>query len=241
MTVDFTYDIHQDVWNYFFRYIDPTLNPKHQLNSVIQGKPSLPKITEHLINDLPNYIKCERFESASRIYDFLNKNIVGSEYLKKSKNAIETEWMKYDSEYFLKLKKYFGIEMIRPMRGYLTSINGFPYNANAGTFFTPIDGDIDKRIQIVMHETMHIIFRDNFEKYMREKGLSDNGIFLITETIAELLDTEFKDINPVKNDNHSKIKAGTEKLVNEMDKMWRDKSSFIDILDRLITILLMTK
>lgn|GEM_PF-4453069 len=236
--VIFSYDINQDIWNYFFRYIDPILNPEHQLNNIIQGKPSLPKITESLINELPSIATSERAIVANKIYNFLDKNLLKSKFFDQSINEMNNAWSKYDDKYFYRLKKYFGIKQIRPMKGYFTSINGCPYNANAGTFFVPLDGEIDKRIKLVMHETMHIVFRDNFERYMCNHKIDNDGVFLINETVAELLDTEFQDINPVKNDNHSKAKGGTEELINRMDTMRKAGNNFHHILDELIKMVL---
>lgn len=238
MNVTFSYDINQDIWNYFFRYIDPLLDSKHQLNNISQGRPSIPKITEPLIKKLPKLANNERIIAANKIYNFLNENLLNSEFLNQSIDEMNKTWSKYDSLYFNRLKEYFNIEQIRPMKGYFTSINGCPYNANAGTFFVPLDGAVEKRMKLVMHETMHIVFRDNFERYIRDHKVDNNGVFLITETVAELLDTEFQDINPIKNDKHSKAKGGTENLIDKMDVMWKAGNNFHQILDELIKMVL---
>jgi hypothetical protein len=242
MNINFAYDIHQDIWNYFFRYINPAINSEHQLNKIYGKSAGLnnlnnknfPKTTASIIKSLPKLLDSERGIIANKIYNFLDKNIVDTSLLSNSIKTLTQEWKKYDTKYYARLKKYFNIKNIRPMQAYLTSIFGCPYNPDAGTFFVPIEARLEYSIQVIMHESMHIVFLDNFENYMRKKGLNSQGIFIITETIVELLHTEFQDLNPMVDNHGIVVKKDTVDFVDKMHELWREGKSFPFILDVLI-------
>jgi hypothetical protein len=208
----------------------------HELNTILQGRPSIPVEVKLLIENIDKLYDTEWCDTAVDIYDYLHEKIEKSPALARSVKDIRIEWEKYEKRYFSQLAEYFQVSKIRNMRGYLTSINGFPYNAKAGTFFVPIFNDIGKRINVIMHETMHIVFRDNYEEKMRKAGLGDDGVFLVTEAFADLLNTRFKEINPIKEAPKSKAKGGTKSIIDKIDELNESDIKFLDKLEELIKI-----
>lgn len=82
-----------------------------------------------------------------------------------------------------------------------------------------------------MHESMHIIFRQNYEKYMFDAGVGMQGVLEITESLTVLLNTEFKEFLLMPEFN---TKPTVKDLQIEVAKLYGDKVPFDEMLDRLI-------
>ena len=84
-----------------------------------------------------------------------------------------------------------------------------------------------------MHESMHLVFLDNYERYLIDKGIDKQGILEINEALAVLLNWEFKEFLLFAENNK---KPSTMDLQDEVVKLYKEKKTFIQILDRLIKL-----
>jgi hypothetical protein len=82
-----------------------------------------------------------------------------------------------------------------------------------------------------MHELMHIIFLENYESILAERGLSKQDILEINEALIELLNLEFSDLLVFKVYNN---KPSAKDLAEIVVKEYNQGSDFQEILEKLI-------
>lgn len=106
-----------------------------------------------------------------------------------------------------------------------------PYSVNDRYFYVPFFSGLPVQTRCIMHESMHIIFRHNYEKYLLEAGVNSQGIMEITESLTALLNTEFKEFLLMPEFNK---KPTAKDLQVEVARLYDNEVPFNKILDKLI-------
>lgn len=226
MYVRFAYDIAKDKANYQYCLVDK----------------AYPNYGRDQINILPSFALelQSKLESASTpaekhevIASHLQSTYSERPLLTLSADTLSRAWDIISSPYIDKLCRYFQIKKYKalPITCYLTTLQMCPYNHSQRYFYVPFYANLADQTRIAMHELMHIVFLDNYEQYLAEKGISKQGTLDICESLTVLLNLEFKEflLSPERNN-----KPTTQGLQDKIVELYKAKEPFVEILDELI-------
>lgn len=152
--------------------------------------------------------------------------------LELSAETLSKAWQNIAEGYMSKLLTYFQINdyEVLPVTCYLTTLEMCPYNRQKRYFYVPFYANLAEQIRIIMHELMHIVFLDNYQDYLKEQGISKQGILDICESLTVLLNSEFKEFMLVREVND---KPSTYDLQAIVEKEHEKQTSFQQLLRRL--------
>lgn len=226
MKMDVTYDITKDEENYKYCLIDKVY-PSYGRDKVYM----LPPFASELQS------KLESISSSAKknkiIKDYVTNTYLNHPLLKLSADTLSKSWDIISNAYVDKLYKYFQIVDYGalPISCYLTTLQMSPYNRKQRYFYVPFYTDIANQTHIIMHELMHIVFLDNYEQYLLEQGVSQQGIRDINESLTVLLNLGFKEFLLVKAVNR---KPSTYDLQDIVKEEYEKSTPFKAILQKLI-------
>jgi hypothetical protein len=223
MKLNFKYDIDKDLSNYdnnFLNHKYPSYGrEKLNIGSLVPvinrtdfGKDDFDKL---------GFIK-ENLES------FYKKN---KSYFDDQLKFVESEWQKRGDEYQKRLEKYFNVKIDFDATCYLTTLGIAPYNVDQKYFYSIMTWSPARQITSIAHEYMHLVFRSNFDKYLTEKGMTQQDILEINEALTVLINFEFFDLFIVPDQNN---KPTAQDLRVKTMELWEEQKPFKEILEAVI-------
>ena len=220
------YDMEKDIQNYDNNYLHQRY-PSYGRKDMDTATWLWPSINRKLV-DAPEA------EKLKIIRKYLEESYQDKQVTKLVVDSLTKYWGTIESGYFDKLKKYMNItKPINNMTAYITTLGICPYNRKEGYFYASFFSSLAWQTKTIMHESMHLVFLDNYERYLIDKGIDKQGILEINEALAVLLNWEFKEFLLFAENNK---KPSTMDLQDEVVKLYKEKKTFIQILDRLIKL-----
>lgn len=222
--IEIKYDLEKDIQNYEYSLISKRI-PDYGRTKLDPSFYLWPSVKNKILEAKEN-------EKTEIIKKYLKDNFYNTEAIELSIESLTKYWNTIEFDYFDNLSKYLGINKTIPkMSAYFTTLSICPYNFKQNYFYIPFFDGIAIQSKAIMHESMHIVFRQNFENYMSKKGVDEQSILEITEAIVILLNWEFKKFLLLPECNN---KPSTKDLQDEVIDLYRKKKAFNEILDRLI-------
>jgi len=224
--VKFSYDIERDLKNYQNSLFDFKYSSYGRERPVVTGflRPSFVKKLDNLSTTDEKLLFAKEYLE--------NFSVERRDFIDIQIETLEKYWKLIERNYVNKLEKYFGVNIgFASADCYLTTLTISPYNVKEKFFMTSFSKGLAAQINTIMHEFMHLVFRHNFDDYCVDKGVSQQGLLEINESLTTLLNYEFADftITPAYNK-----KPSIEDLQRKVAELWREKRDFRYILDELI-------
>jgi hypothetical protein len=220
------YSLEKDKANYEYSLIDKAY-PSYGREKVNV----LPFFAEELQGKIDSV--SNRSRKLQIIDEYIESNYANKLLLNQASVCLQESWNLISEQYVNRLKKYFQISNKKtdPVNCYLTSLRLCPYDHQKRYFYVSIFAGLIEQTYIIMHELMHIIFLENYESILAERGLSKQDILEINEALIELLNLEFSDLLVFKVYNN---KPSAKDLAEIVVKEYNQGSDFQEILEKLI-------
>jgi len=222
--LDFRYDVKKDLQNYENNYLDhkyPDYGRK-DLDTAPFLWPSLKRKIDQAADDDKKVI----------IEDYLNNFAKNELPITIEIGALRKYWSSLEAEYFKRLCDYMKIPNdVGKMTVYFTTLSMSPYSVSNRHFYVSFFSNLPSQIKTIMHETMHIIFRSNYENDLIKRGADKQAILEVTEALTILLNYEFSNLLIVPEKNN---KPSTKDLQDKVVDLWKQKVNFLTMLDELI-------
>jgi hypothetical protein len=226
MKINVIYDIDKDEKNYTYCLIDKAYP--------IYGREKL-NILPPFASELQSSLEIATNTEAKRkvIHAYLTDKYLNCPLFELSSDTLAKSWKMISDSYLKKLCSYFQIMNYNalPVTCFLTTLRMCPYNRKRRYFYAPLFANLADQTRIVMHELMHIVFLDNYEQYLVEQGVPEQGILDINESLTVLLNLEFKEFLLVEELN---IKPSTYDLQAIVNEEYKKSTPFKGILKKLI-------
>ena len=221
ITIQYSYE--KDLENYIKSYIN------HKYPDYGQGKLKIGSLVA-AINEV-NFDSEEINKEAVIAKELKKFTHINKTYLEIHENALSEAWQLREKEYIERLSKYFNVPNDIEATCYLTTVGMAPYNYKEKYFYTMMTSSLSRQLTTIAHEYMHLVLRNNFDDYLRNRGVDRQSILEINEALTVLLNYEFSDLFIVPDHNN---KPSIEDLKSMVINMWQDKKNFDEILDKLI-------
>lgn len=227
MKIEVIYDISKDEKNYKYCLVDKAY-PSYGRGKVNILPPFALELQSRL--ELASTSK----EKNEVIHSYLTKTYLNRPLFKLSADTLSKSWDMISEAFIKKLCNYFQIKNYEalPVICYLTTLKMCPYNRNQRYFYVPFFANLADQTRIIMHELMHIVFLDNYEQYLEEQSVSEQGILDICESLTVLLNLEFKEFLLVEEVNNKPSTYGLQSIVKEE---YQKSTPFKAILQKLIS------
>jgi hypothetical protein len=222
--IKFSYDLEKDLSNYDNNYIHRRFPDygRGEFDTAQNLFPSLKRKIEVSPED----------EKLKIVEEYLRNNFYKKEIISQSISALENYWVTIEKDYFERLNKYMKIEKpLEEIKAYFTTLSICPYNPKDKSFFISLYYSLPHQAKTIMHESMHLVFRNNYEDYLIKCGVDGQGILDITEALTALLNWEFGDLLLLPEFNN---KPSTMDLQEKVVELCKKKKDFQYILDELI-------
>lgn len=156
----------------------------------------------------------------------LYKEIDIDKYIKE----IQTGFNKVQAKLFQRMKKVTDRPIyIDTITCWLTSFYRFPYDYEKGYIWIGHNKTMETQLHIVIHELLHFQYHYYFEKKVCQAlGQEKQGD--IKEAMTVILNDEFGDITPVKDNGYKIHKELRKKLI----KFWRQSKNMDEFIDLTI-------
>ncbi len=220
------YDIEKDLQNYNYSFLNRRF-PDYGRGDFDTAPNLWPNIKKEILEASEN-------EKLGIIKEHLISNFYHKKVTDLSVESLISYWSTIESAYFEKLCKFMGIKnKIPKMNVYITTLDICPYNTKEKYFYIPFFVGLAIQTKVIIHESMHIVFFQNYEDYMVNKGINKQGMMEIAEALVALLNLEFKEF--LLSPDYNK-KPTTKDLQDEVVELYQQNKSFKEILDRLIEL-----
>ncbi len=108
---------------------------------------------------------------------------------------IQLEWEKREEKYLKKLNEFFGSNFtLSGVTAYLCRIPRYPYELD---WFAIPDQDVNQQLTLIVHESMHLAFHQNWEAKCMEIFKSTKNpqglVYSLKEALPELTSTKFRE------------------------------------------------
>lgn len=225
MRLKIVYDLERDIRNYDINYVNRKFF-NYGRDDFDRAPDMWPSVKESIEKETD---EDKKFEI---IRKYLTDNFLDKDIVKCNIEAINKCWGNIEAPYFDKLCKYMSAEkLFSEATVYITTLKICPYNFRDNYFYTSLFYNLPNQIKAIMHESMHIVFRQNYEEYLSSKGVNEQGILEITESLTELLNLEFKEF--LSSPEYNK-KPTTKDLQEKVVRLCKEHKTFAYILDELI-------
>jgi hypothetical protein len=222
--ITFNYTVEKDLQNYENNFLQQNY-PDYGIKGFDTAPALWPSIKEQIVVAEED----KKREIVKQHLDDFSKNSLS---VSIEKEGLEKYWATMEAKYFKRLCEYMNIkESVTGITAYFTTLSISPYSVPNRYFYISIFSSLPRQIKNILHESMHIIFRTEYDGHMTEKGLNKQAILEITEALVVLLNWEFKDFLLMPENNN---KPSTLDLQEEVVKLWKNKENFSVILDKLI-------
>ncbi|MFA5248346.1 MAG: hypothetical protein WC415_03815 [Patescibacteria group bacterium] len=227
--INFNYDIDKDSWSWVSIAKDKNLWGLDWRSEVA-----------HIPDDLLNKILKLNFKTAEvAAKQYIEKNpkaIIKHEIVKIQILALQKAWRFVEKKYFEILESVIQKPIFIDSFGcYFTTGLMCPYNEKENWFMVSMWHSIPFSITTICHEIMHLQFLHYFKAYLKKKGLKNNQIEDLKESLTFLLnEPEFNKIIMCKDVGYPEHI----KLRKKLQNIWLKNKNFQNLIDEAIMIVL---
>ncbi len=233
--VNFIYNIEKDAENWVETVKD--VKPSWGIN--------YEKETIMVPNDLKNQIlklnDKEAIELVKNYFKSLSYFKFKEDIISEEVKALDRIWSKKEPEFFKILKKIFKKEVSsEKITAYFTTMFICPYsNEDYKWFMISMWHNLPFQITIVCHELLHFHFLKNYTNFCKEKGLNEEQIENLKESLTVLLNTkEFNNLILVEDLGYPEHQELRKKILRVWEKdrelFLKDKNGFKKFLNQVI-------
>ena len=223
--LNFNYNLKKDAWSWVLIAKDTNLWGLNWRNQIAQ-------ISDELLADIEK-------ASFSKALDVVEEHIKKDPDREYKSKVMDAEMQALGKSWRLIEKKYFKILsgitrkpiFTDKLDCYFTTGMMCPYNEKEGWFMVSMWHSIPFSITTICHEIMHLQFLHYYKNYLKKKGLTNDQIEDLKESLTFLLnEPEFKSII-LSQDNgypeHSKLRK-------KLSDTWSKNKDFNNLLDEAI-------
>lgn len=226
--VKFDYDLKKDAWSWVLIAKDKNLWGLNWRDQIAQ-------ISEELL------VRIEKssFYRAQKIVEDYIKKDSKKEYRRKmmyaEMKALEKSWRIVEKNYFKMLSKITNNPIfINNFGCYFTTGLVCPYNEKENWFMVSMWHSIPFSITTICHEVMHLQFLNYYRKYLKDRGLKNDQIEDLKESLTFLLnEPEFENIILSQDIGYPEHVELRKKLKN----VWSKDKNFKNLLDKAVYML----
>lgn len=192
----------------------------------------------HIPDELLKKIEKASFSDAQKIVENYIKNDIRKEYKNKvisyEMQALEKAWRGVEKEYFSTLSKITKNPIFtNRFVCYFTKGLVCPYNEKEKWFMVSMWHSTPFSITTICHEIMHLQFLYYYKKYLKKRGLKNNHIEDLKESLTFLLnESEFSKIVLCQDNgypNHYKLRE-------KLRSIWAKEKDFQKLIDKAISL-----
>ncbi len=225
--VNFDYNINKDAWSWVLIAKDKGLWGLNWKNEVA-----------HIPEDLLSKILKYSFSRAVKITGEYIRNNSKRRYkeliIKKEINSLEKSWRYVEKEYFEALAGITQKPIFSKNFGCFWT-TGFmcPYNQKEKWFMVSLWHSTPSSITTICHEILHLQFLYYYEDLLKKKGLKNNQIEDLKESLTFLLnEPEFDEIVLVQDGGYPEHNE----LRKKLKSIWQKERNFEKFLDKAIAV-----
>lgn len=226
--VNFGYNLEKDAWSWVLIAQDKNLWGLNWREQVA-----------HIPNDLLKRIGETSFSRAQKIVEEHIKKAPKREYQNKimyfEMEALEKSWRIVEKRYFEVLAKITNKPIFTDkLNCYITTGLMCPYNEPGGWFMVSMWHSIPFSITTICHEIMHLQFLHDYKDYLKKKGLKNNQIEGLKESLTFLLnEPEFDKIILCQDDGYPEH----QELRKKLRSIWLKNKDFQNLIAESISVI----
>lgn len=194
----------------------------------------------HMSDDLLKKIEKVSFSRAQKIVEEYIKNsprkVFKNKVLHFEKQALEKSWSGVEKKYFKTLSKVMGKPIFtNSFNCYFTTGLMCPYKEGENWFMVSMWHSIPASITTICHEIMHFQFLRYYKGYLKKKGLKNDQIEDLKESLTFLLnEPEFDKIILCQDNGYPDHLELRKKLKN----IWSKDGDFQKLIDEAVRLIL---
>jgi len=218
------YNLEKDLENYDYNYLSEKF-PSYGRDDSDYAPRMWPTVKQK-VND------ADESDKLPIIREYLIDNFEVKKIVDSTIKSILEYWETIEAAYFNKLCKFMDVSHnVKDMDVYITTMLKCPYNSFENYFYISFFSCLSIQVETIMHESMHLVFRQSYDKYITERGVDSQGLLEINEAMTVLLNFEFREflVAPAWNN-----KPSIKDLKEEMVIICKAHKPFKEMLDRLI-------
>lgn len=226
--VNFDYNLKKDAWSW-------VLIAKNRDMWGLNWRNQIAQIPDELLEKIEKL----SFSDAQKIVeDYIEKN-PKKEYKNRvmysEMQALEKSWRVVEKRYFEILSRITQKSIFKnKFSCYFTTGFVCPYNEKGNWFMVSMWHSVPFSITTICHEIMHLQFLYYYKNYLKKRGLNNDQIEDIKESLTFLLNEQEFDIIILSQDNgYPKHETLRKKLKN----IWLENKDFQNLLDETIHII----
>ncbi len=226
--VKFDYNLNKDAWSW-------VLIAKDKNMWGLNWREQIAQIPDELLEKIE---KASFFRAQKIVEDYI-KNNPKKDYKNKvmrfEMQALEKSWRLVEKKYFKALKLIMKKPIFKEKFScYFTTGFVCPYNEKESWFMASMWHSTSFSITTICHEIMHLQFLHHYKDYVKRKGLENNQIEDLKESLTFLLnEPEFNKIILCQDPGYPEHKELRKKLKN----IWSKNKDFQNLLDEAIIII----
>jgi hypothetical protein len=186
-------------------------------------------------------IKIEIDEAVTKVTDYFSKSKrqkLKEDFIKYKLISLKKLWQEKGDNLIKKIESIFGKFKNDELNVYLTTLYICDYNFEENYFYLSLYHSLPQNFTIIAHELSHFLFYRDFEKYYRDKGLSEKQFQDLKESTTVLLnEKEFSDILLIEDSGYQPHK----KLRKFIANSWRKNRSLKKAADESLRFILAKK
>jgi len=218
------YNLEKDLENYDYNYLSEKF-PSYGRDDSDYAPRMWPAVKQKVADS-------DEVDKLPIIQKYLIDNFEGKQIVDSTIESVSEYWETIETGYFDKLCKFMNVSNdIKSIDVYITTMLKCPYNSYKNYFYISFFSSLAIQVESIMHESMHLVFRQNYDEYVTKHGVDEQGLLEINEALTVLLNFEFKEflVAPAWNN-----KPSIKDLKKEMVIMCKAHKPFKEMLDTLI-------
>jgi hypothetical protein len=226
--INFNYDINKDSWSWVAIAKDKNLWGLDWRNEIAH-------IPDNLLNKILNF-NFKKAETVTKQYIEKNSRTkYKNEIIKIQIVALQKAWKIVEKKYFQDLESLLQKPIYLENFGcYFTTGLMCPYNEKENWFMVSMWHSIPFSITTICHEIMHLQFLHYYKDYLKKKGLENNQIEDLKESLTFLLNEPgFNKIILCQDNGYPEHK----KIRDSLRKIWKNNKNFRVFLDKAINLI----
>ena len=186
-------------------------------------------------------IEFETGKAVTKVTDYFSKNDrqkLKEDFIKYKLVSLIKLWQEKGSDLISEIENVFGKFKNDELNVYLTTLYICDYNFDENYFYLSLYHSLPQNFTIIAHELSHFLFYRDFEKYCRDKELSEKQFQDLKESTTVLLNKkEFSDILLIEDSGYQSHK----KLRKFIANSWRKNRSLKKVVDESLGFILAEK